>query len=212
MEPLDRFKALAKADQEKILDKHRYDEIRYFEWWDFVYESFKEDMKDVGIEVEDMYFSGFASQGDGACFAGKIYDWDLFLKDQPKYTKLLSVKNDLVFFCRHSGHYYHEYCTVFWEEINLGNEFNRTTERLQYDACEIRNEAMFKLFDDFVKDATEQFRSHMRDLYKRLEEEHDYLTSDEAVLERLHANDQLEDKLNELAETTEDLADTAHGC
>jgi len=209
MEPLERFKALAKADQEKILDKHRYDETRYGLWWNSVYDDFKEDMKAIGIEVEDMYFSGFSSQGDGACFAGGVRDWELFLKDQPEYAKLLKVEDDLSLSCRHSGHYYHEYCTVFNGEINLGNDFDWATERLQYDACAIRNEAMFKLFDDFVRDATELFRYHMRDLYKRLEEEHDYLTSDEAVLERLHANDQLEDELNELAETTEDLADTA---
>jgi arginyl-tRNA synthetase len=44
----------------------------------------------------------------------------------------------------------------------------------------------------------EAFKSHMRDLYNRLEVEYDALTSDESVLEALHANDMLDEIIDEL--------------
>jgi arginyl-tRNA synthetase len=38
----------------------------------------------------------------------------------------------------------------------------------------------------------------MRDLYSRLEVEYDALTSDESILESLHANDMLDEIIDEL--------------
>jgi arginyl-tRNA synthetase len=51
-----------------------------------------------------------------------------------------------------------------------------------------------KLHDEFE----EAFKDHMRDLYNRLEVEYDALTSDEAVLDSLHANDMLDEIIDEL--------------
>jgi hypothetical protein len=48
---------------------------------------------------------------------------------------------------------------------------------------------------DMEEAFTEAFRNHMRDLYRRLEDEHEHLTSDEAVLDSMEANDQLEDAI-----------------
>jgi hypothetical protein len=46
---------------------------------------------------------------------------------------------------------------------------------------------------DFEKDVTEQWRSYMDDLYRNLEKEYDYLTSDEAVWDTIEANELIED-------------------
>jgi hypothetical protein len=43
--------------------------------------------------------------------------------------------------------------------------------------------------DTLVEQFTEAFKDHMRQLYKNLEKEHDYLTSDEVVWESLEANE-----------------------
>lgn len=40
----------------------------HYPWHDDVYVNFKEEMKKTGIEVGDIFFTGFWSQGDGACF------------------------------------------------------------------------------------------------------------------------------------------------
>jgi hypothetical protein len=68
---------------------------------------------------------------------------------------------------------------------------------------EIQNSVFLTLLQgydyDMMPDEFEQeFKSHMRDLYNRLEVEYDSLTSDESVLEALHANDMLDEIIDEL--------------
>jgi uncharacterized protein YaaW (UPF0174 family) len=46
-----------------------------------------------------------------------------------------------------------------------------------------------KEMDDFEQDVTEQWRTYMRDLYRKLEEEYDHLTSDEVVWDTIEANE-----------------------
>jgi arginyl-tRNA synthetase len=53
-------------------------------------------------------------------------------------------------------------------------------------------------FSSLETEFTEEFKRHMRDLYNRLEVEYDALTSDESVLESLHANDMLDEIIDEL--------------
>jgi hypothetical protein len=47
--------------------------------------------------------------------------------------------------------------------------------------------------EDFEEDITEQWRTYMRDLYRKLEAEYDHLTSDEAVWDTIEANELIED-------------------
>lgn len=42
-------------------------------WWDGVYEDAKEIGAIIGFHIDDIYFSGFWSQGDGACFTGSLH-------------------------------------------------------------------------------------------------------------------------------------------
>jgi hypothetical protein len=44
----------------------------------------------------------------------------------------------------------------------------------------------------------------MRALYSQLEAEHDHLTTDEAILDSLECNDQLEDAINSIIEESEE--------
>ncbi|MEI2421404.1 hypothetical protein V6O07_14115, partial [Arthrospira platensis SPKY2] len=53
-----------------LIEAHRYINVEYYDWYEYEYEFFKKDMAEVGVEVRKIYFSGFGSQGDGACFEG----------------------------------------------------------------------------------------------------------------------------------------------
>lgn len=58
------------------------------EWWDGVYDLAKEDGAKRGFEIEDIRFSGFWSQGDGASWTGSV-DVKQFLEyllEQPEDT------------------------------------------------------------------------------------------------------------------------------
>ncbi len=179
----------------KTIDKHRHINVDGIDWWDSIYEMFKEDMNEQGIYVSNMYFSGFWSQGDGACFEGHLDDVPLFLEknfkpdEYPMIRKLLDSGGSLKFSTSHDGHYYHENCTRFYIEadrleycVDIPTDFHQQVVE-QWDK-ELDNEIV-----DFEKESVEIFKNHMRTLYRKLEKEYDYLVTDEAVKETVIAND-----------------------
>jgi len=210
MTPRERFDALDEKQKDKILDKYR-DWNTNHDWWDCTYECFKEDMAAKGIHVTDMYFSGFCCQGDGACFEGFVSDWSVFLINQG-YTDPILIsfaKDTWKLSVKHSGRYYHENCTHF--DMDMPNPDGEDDDYFIYTFCNyndpedfrgIAELAVLRSFDyeAMENEFVEMFKDNMRMLYRRLEEEHDYLTSDECVLESLEANDHLEDAINELLE------------
>jgi hypothetical protein len=210
MSPIERFEALTKRQQDEILDKHRHFNTEHIEWWDAAYDEFKADMDKIGIEVHRMYFSGFYSQGDGACFEGSVNDWPKFLESVgytcPALTALAAASWG--FSVKHSGHYYHENCTHFSADMVGPDDYYESEMDQFVDAhspykTDIQNAAFVAIlqgynFSSLHDEFEEAFKSHMRDLYNRLEVEYDALTSDESVLESLHANDMLDEIIDEL--------------
>lgn len=219
----ERFEALNRQDKDAILEEHRdYNVGDGYEWWDGVYENFISDMKEIGIVVAShavasrrgtyerpsIFFSGFWSQGDGACFEGHVDDWTTFIKtafpnDTEEYTPLWteSEAGSPSLYWTHSGRYYHEQSCTFHSDFDIGNGYDSDEQPLRYavrqaivEYAEILAEKMFEEAEEFIK-------GKMKELYKALEEEHDYLTSDDAVL------DAIEDRLDELIDEHE--ADTA---
>lgn len=212
MTPLDRFNALSARQRDEILDNYRHYNTEHLDWWDCVYEQFGEDMEKIGIEVDKMYFSGFWSQGDGACFEGRVSNWSLFLKSMGYIDPaLITLANTTWFFkVAHKGHYYHENCTSFIYDMTSPDDYSESEMDEFVNLCspystDIQNAAFVallrgydsnKLYDEFE----EAFKSHMRSLYRLLEVEYDHLTSDESVLEALDANDMLTEIIDQLEE------------
>lgn len=181
------------AQRERLLEEHRFINVEYDDWWDCIESDFREDMRKIGINVNRIYFSGFWSQGDGACFEGTFDNVRTYLdhhhKDQyPMIRKLLDHGGYVYAECKHSGRYYHENCTEiivvaserFYHLIECPTEFHEQISD-QWD----------KLLDDelaaFEQAVIDQWRGYMQDLYRKLESEYDYLTSDEAVWEAIEA-------------------------
>jgi hypothetical protein len=51
-----------------------------YEWWDFIYEDWKEWLERAGFSGPDISFSGFSSQGDGASFTANSFDFNKFVE------------------------------------------------------------------------------------------------------------------------------------
>lgn len=64
------FRRLSKDAKERALKDER-EHIVDFNWWEGVYEDAKRMGALIGIEIDQISFSGFWSQGDGACFDGR---------------------------------------------------------------------------------------------------------------------------------------------
>jgi len=165
------------ATQQKIIERHRDINVDH-DWWEFVYDDVKEIGAKLGVTIDNIYFAGFWSQGDGACFVGTyqhnpdaprvIREYAPQDKDLHRIADQLSVLGSgFTVTITHSGRYCHEYCTRF--------EFSFDTER--GDA------------DDIEEDVKYWLRAFMRWTYRQLEKEYEYLTSDEAVRETLAANE-----------------------
>lgn len=159
-------------------------------WWTYTYDYFKEICSRIGIDVEEIYFSGFWSQGDGACFVGS-YRYKKgsvkLLKEYCNDEELFNIAQKLQAlqkscFYRYSanitqsGRYCHEYTMETNGEI------------LDYIGRYIDGWFYWKGFEDLDKGFLGCFRYLAKWLYKTLENEYDYLTSDNVVFETLECN------------------------
>jgi hypothetical protein len=213
MEPRQRFDALDESTKAKVLDAHR-DTNTDHDWWSFVYENFTHEMREIGIEVEEMYFRGFWSQGDGACFKGCVNDWAKFLPTVGLTDPALITfaASRFTFTVHHSGRYYHEHSVDFDWCMPLPEGYEDDSFLYWYgNGEELRDSVLVTNLmkyneNELAAQFSEAFRNHMRNLYKMLEAEHEYLTSDEAVLDSLDNNDRLEDAIIEINEEEYDNA------
>ena len=155
-----------------------------YDWWDSVYDDAKEIGKLMGIDIDNIYFSGFSSQGDGACFEGS-YEYrknsvKAVMEYAPKDEELHQIVKDLQTMQRkyfyqlfanikHSGHYQHKYCTV----IDVGHN-DCYSYRLPAEA------------DD---DLPELLRDFMDWIYSQLRKNYEYLSSEKAIIEAIEVNE-----------------------
>ena len=191
--------------QLKLIEKYRDSNVEHVKWWDCTYDDFKTRMADEHIEVDDMRFSGFWSQGDGASFTGYIKDNKGFMQvhdlteSYPWITKLTEMGGDFTLKIERTGyHYVHE--NTVGVDLIYTTMFSHLLEYHQRD--DLRS-AIADRWDQHLDEeyaslagvVTDIIRGYCRELYKQLEEEYNYLTSDEAVWEAIEANElDLEDE------------------
>lgn len=190
----------------ELIEKYRDINVDYDDWSDYVQEEFKADMKLIGIDVDRIYYSGFWSQGDGACFEGSVDSWPLVLKalGYDDNTALVALADDnWSFGCKHSGRYWHEHSVSY--DDDMPNPDGETDEWFLDNYCPyddvLRCQAWLELlrpvdYAEIKRHLKTLFEGKMLDLYHDLEKEYDYLTSDEAVWDAIQGN-AFDDELDE---------------
>ena len=166
--------------------------------WEFVYEEAVRVAEILGIEIStspvrlmsgksrqetDIYFSGFWSQGDGACFEGtyryakgatkKIRQYAPQDKELHRIADELQAVQRKHFYhliasMNHTGHYCHSGCMSVEVE---------------------HNEDRYRDIGDAEEEITQLMRDFADWIYERLSDEYDYQTSDEAVEEAIRAHE-----------------------
>jgi hypothetical protein len=142
-----------------------------------VYQRYIEDLRQDGFEIDEIYFSGFSSQGDGACFTGRVFDPALFLhamngKDGLPWTrKLVAAGGEFTVNVCHSGYYYHENSVSvnvevdeFWWVMDAPTDFHEAV----IDSYDTQLAAEYPTLE---ADCTSFLRGKMKQLYRDLEEE-----------------------------------------
>lgn len=180
-----RWTKLSRERRDKLLEEHRDQDV-YHDWWDFTYDEFKEQMRLVGIEVQKMSFSGFWSQGDGAWFKGRVDDWFLVLRE---LGQLLKAEDywPLDQWSFSSEIHHRDGMRCDGDMSADGNEYDEDEEPLQHVAFALRYPDQDAV-DDLAKDVQGLFEGKARELYKSLNDEYDYLTSDEHIVDWLLNN------------------------
>jgi hypothetical protein len=168
-----------------------------YDWWEFVYSDAAECGKLMGIDLNQkpvklmsgatrydpaIWFSGFSSQGDGACFEA-YYSYAKggvkAIKDRaPLDKELHRIAAELQAIQRENfyrleartkqrGHYYHSGCMSVDVGKADGSDCNETAETA----------------------VTQALRDFADWIYRQLESEHDYQVADEQVDESIRANE-----------------------
>ncbi len=157
-----------------------------YEWYDGVYEDAIQIGKLLGIDIDNIYFRGFSSQGDGACFEGTFRASDLkrgaVKKHAPKDKELHEIAKEFERiskqfpFCNYkvkqSGHYNHENCTDF------------TVSIVDFELNEINTKEAADAETNLIKVS----RQLMKWIYRQLEKDWNYLNEDKQVDESIESN------------------------
>lgn len=193
---------------QSFIDQHRDINVDH-DWWDADYEDFHRICKILGIEVDkdEPAFSGFASQGDGASWTGTywaqygfgpepIATYDLAPQKIREYAPtdevLHTIADEL---CLLARIYHPVVATVRRHDSRYAHSMTMCVSEWDYYDDIIGSEGV----DDDIAELIEetlltQFRALADWLYATLEVSYDYLTSDEAVIASLEANDIEEDE------------------
>ena len=177
------FEELSQEAKKKAIEKNRYMNVEYWEWYDNVYDAFKEKYSSL-FDITNMYFNGFHSQGDGAMFeysgiTDKLIDEFIAQLELTPLRK--KIVKDIYYFSgsgRQHGHYYHEKCC--WHIINI--ECTYAYREGYYPNID---EFMYELQVDFDAYVREKYIDLAKELYQSLEDEYEWHTSDESIREHL---------------------------
>lgn len=191
-----RFDELAEAAKDKARGWYREGTMSE-DWHEFFYENFETIAAMLGVQLNTqavrlygggtretprIYFSGFWSQGDGACFDARYRYHPGAVKAIRQHaaqdSELHTIADTLQSIQRrnffqitaditHRGHYYHEYAM----EIVVNRESPQSVTAKDEQGI------------------AEALRDLARWLYRQLEREYEYQTSDAAVDEAILANE-----------------------
>lgn len=179
------FDELNDKAKEKARDWYRRGAFDH-EWWDFVYEDATTMGKLMGLDIKKIFFTGFSSQGDGACFEGSWNPCEVKAKElraeAPNDKVLHKIASEferlalhgVSFTVKQRGHYMHKYCTEFY--FSAPDDISDTP---------LSDVERIEKVEEALKETAREF---MEWIYRRLEREWDYMNEDAQVDDNILAN------------------------
>lgn len=172
------FDELTKEQQKEAIENYRDIEVDG-RWYEDVYITWQDKLEELGYTDIKIMFSGFWSQGDGACFTASIdmHKWLKAHKLASKYAYLYHNQEYCNLKITHSNHYYYATSTSVQDtdvDMNV-DDYEKLRSQL-----------------DKVVALVEKEREEIGNkIYNDLEKDYEYRTSDEIVKECLQLNDYL---------------------
>lgn len=177
------FEELAKEVQTEVLEKYR-DINTSHNWYESTVDEFKTNEKDFA--ATEVYFRGFSSQGDGAMFeydsiSKEFYHSVIDSLDLPQWKKkVLKKYTSISASGKHDGHYSHEK-SVAHNILVDGDNGGENYDNIGY--------LISLVHQDIEEEIISRYERKAKELYRTLEKEYDFLTSDEQIIETFKANE-----------------------
>lgn len=185
------FSELTEENQAKAIERNRDSEVNYYGWEAPIFEDAKQIGACIGLAIEEIQYSGFASQGDGARFRGTWKPKSDMVSAVKAYAPLDEALHTIAERLAHvqEGNGWQVECEIRFEHWgNYVHEGNTSFEFGPIGLDQGGDAVWMKLGDE--KAAVVALRAFMRWIYRQLESEYEYLTSDECIKERLLAEDE----------------------
>lgn len=172
------FAELSEKAKEKAIEECRDINVDFDGWHELLIDEWKKKLEALGFENPEISYSGFWSQGDGASFTCDNIDilkWMKAMKRSRKFRLLKSAieGGDIVGKVYRSNHHYYHARSV-------------TASLSIYNGLTDKQDA---LIPELEKQLDAHVESLGDEIYKALEKEYDYLTSAEAIIHSIEANE-----------------------
>ena len=187
------------AKELKELDPRRFKEEYYkwqeyaadYDWADWIKDNYTADMRVEGIKIDNFYWDISYSQGDGANFDGHavVHEW---MEANPQYAEQYPA---LYLACKQDG----SYVSVRTGNRGHNMHFNLNESWWGTDPCGIFHmldkDTWVELVDDQAGflDVEAEIRStcerFMQDMYYKLRDEYEHITSEESFIESCECNE-----------------------
>lgn len=192
-----KFSELTPEAQDHAIEKLWDINVDYGEWHEYTLDYWQDEkLPELGFTgTNKIYYSGFSSQGDGAMFEADELDLLKFMQVNHLANTFRRlhywVNQGLSVYCKvqQYGHYHHERSfTLDFEIEDIRNYLEPAGQ--DYSPRQIKQIDGFETecsdFEDYLK---EKLVDINHDIYKSLEQEYEYLTSREQIIETIEAND-----------------------
>jgi hypothetical protein len=209
-----RFNDLSESAKQKVRERYWHDPDTY--WADCITTQATEDGKAQGFDIDEWYWSGFSSQGDGASWKGRV-DLRVWLDctinaenatSDPDYVRYVVLRHGMdsdawdgysYTGITISGRYSHSYTM---DAASFGETFSDPMgQTYTFHSGPFEGQPVMPMVDQlgmggdaaFWETLREEIETSARDyadkVYKLLDEENDYRGYDEYIAEDCEAND-----------------------
>ena len=180
------FDELSEPAKERARESYRAHGFDYY-WWACVYDDAKHIAKLMGISIDEIYFSGFWSQGDGASFTGSYR----YAKGAVEHVKAWAPEDEELHRIAKSlqniqkRHFYSLQASI---TEGAGSNHYSHSGTMHVDVRDDMR-SMYADLGDAEEDLADLMRSFADWVYRQLESEYNHLASDEQVDEILIVNE-----------------------
>ena len=187
-----KYEELADDAKEKVLAAQRNVNVRFNDWFELIVDAWKCSLEEFAFFAPRIYFSGFYSQGDGACFeCDSIYSDRLFESVRveidtfsKEFQEVFKTKEEALF-------NFMENYVSFTIETSIHRYCHENTRYIDWDIHSDDEKAKHfeKFIDEIGEWLEEKRKTFCKEIYQQLEEEYEEQTSDDSVIYTVSSNE-----------------------